>query len=281
MSGTVTIPVIKTPVPFEAVDNLTDFLRVSGDWHRKHFQSDTGMLSDLWYRGVNMHFDDQAPGVYREDFTERAAKVKVRGDLEEKRLRLERNMISNFRTAGAAFLSNYSPTEMYISAQHFGMPTRLLDWSTNPLAALFFACEGKESQDGFVYAMDSSKVIPDDAKKSDGTKLWPSVMLMRNQIVEYAVGVSFWTPPNPDQNPYVLPVRPDVIPGRIGQQSSCFTFHMHRAAPVNNPTLVTIKVNASRKGAIREELHRVNINQFTTYYDLGHLSNEIKRGWGF
>jgi hypothetical protein len=55
---------------------------------------------------------------------------------------------------------------------------------------------------------------------------------------------------------------------------------MHRAAPVNNPTLITIKVNASQKRVIRDELHRVNINQFTTYYDLDHLSKEIKRGWG-
>jgi len=46
---------------------------------------------------------------------------------------------------------------------------------------------------------------------------------------------------------------------------------MHRAAPVNNPTLITIKVNASQKRVIRDELHRVDINQFTTYYDLDHL----------
>jgi hypothetical protein len=105
-------------------------------------------------------------------------------------------------------------------------------------------------------------------------------MLMRNPIVQYAVEVSFWMQLDLKYKPYVLPVRPDVIPGRIGQQSSCFTFHMHRAAPVDNPTLITIKVNASQKPVIRDELHRVNINQFTTYYDLDHLSKEIRRGWG-
>jgi len=31
---------------------------------------------------------------------------------------------------------------------------------------------------------------------------------------------------------------------------------------------------------LRDELHRLNINQFTTYYDLDHLSKEIKRCWG-
>jgi FRG domain-containing protein len=280
MSGTVEIPVIETPKPSGAVDHLADFLKVAGEWHSTHSQPDTGMLSNLWYRGVNVHLDYQAPGVYREGFTKRAEQFKTREDLEDKRLRLEREMISNFRTAGAAFLSKYSPTEMYFSAQHFGMPTRLLDWSTNPLAALFFACEGAEGQDGFVYAMDSRKVIPEDAKKPSGERLWQSVMLMHNPIVQYAVGVSFWMPLDPKQKPYVLPVRPDVIPGRIGQQSSCFTFHMHRAAPVNNPTLITIKVNASQKRVIRDELHRVNINQFTTYYDLDHLSKETRRGWG-
>ena len=54
---------------------------------------------------------------------------------------------------------------------------------------------------------------------------------------------------------------------------------MHKAEPVNNPTLVTFSVPAKDKAAIREELHRVNINQYTTYNDLDRLSKELKRGW--
>ena len=282
MAATMDIPVIKTPKPIGTVDHLADFIKMSGDWHSKNSKPGTGMLSNLWYRGVNQHFDSQAPGVYRPDFTKRAEKSTISEDLEDKRLRLERDMISTFRVAGAAFLGQYDLTEIYFSAQHYGMPTRLLDWSTNPLAALFFACDGAEGHDGYVYAMDAKKVIPDGALKFKKSKerLWPSVYTMRFPMVDSAVRLSFWESPNPDMKSYVLPVRPDVVPGRIGQQSSCFTFHMHRADSVNNPTLMTINVKASQKSAIRDELHRVNINQFTTYYELDHLSKEIRRGWG-
>jgi hypothetical protein len=201
-------------------------------------------------------------------------------DLEQNRLRLEREIMSQFQSAGAAFLRNQSPVETYFSAQHFGMPTRLLDWSTNPLAAMFFACDGATSENGVVYGMDAAQVIPPDATKQGSERLYPEVKSMRDQWVEYAVDVTFWKPLVPGLNAYVLPVRPDVVPGRIGQQSSCFTLHMYGAKPAENPTLIAIEVEATAKARLLEELHWLNINQFTTYYDLDHLAKEIVRGWG-
>jgi FRG domain-containing protein len=281
MSRTTDIPVIKTPpATGDPIKSLSDFLKVSERWHHDHSRADGGMLSDLWYRGVNRHFDSQAPGVYRHSFTERAKKIEAKDSIEGKRLRLERDTVSQFRSAGAAFLEGFSKAQIYFVAQHFGMPTRLLDWSTNPLAALFFACDGQDDEDGFVYAMDAKHVIPKDAKIQPGKKLYRGVMTMRHAVVEYAIGISLWEQIDRTCTPYVLPVRPDVIPGRIGQQSSVFTLHMHKANLVENSTLVTLMIDKASKPAMREELHRVNVNQFTTYYDLDHLSKEIKRAWG-
>jgi hypothetical protein len=234
---------IETPAPSgEPVESLSGFLIASGEWHEKYYRKNRGILSDLWYRGVNAHFPHQAPGVYRKSFSERAKNLGVRGGLEHKRLYLERYMASQFRTAGARFLEGYSATEIYFAAQHFGLPTRLLDWSTNPLAALFFACDGGPGEDGYVYAMDAGQIIPEDAKECTGTKLYQSVMTMRNRYVEAAVDFSFWEEPDVKRNPFVLPVRPDIMPGRIGQQSACFTLHMHEAPPASNPTMTTITV---------------------------------------
>lgn len=256
------------------ITNVTDLLQRITEWHIARHINGADAHRRVWYRGHAECKYKLAPGLYRDDFTQAAAKFHGK-DLEAKRLNLERELLSEFRVSGATLQDPNPVVSVYFAAQHFGMPTRLLDWTTNPLAALFFsACDAqKKATDGDLIVMDATRLEP---HRKDSRQ----VMTMRHPYATDAIGASFWHDPREQREPLVLPLRPDNQLGRIAQQSSCFTLHMHLAPNTKNPTLVRMRVEASSKEKILDELRRLNINEFTVYNDLDHLSREIRRSRG-
>ena len=57
---------------------------------------------------------------------------------------------------------NYTEWELLSIAQHTGLPTRLLDWSHNPLVAFFFATLENFDEDGAVFIISPSKFVDFD-----------------------------------------------------------------------------------------------------------------------
>lgn len=62
----------------------------------------------------------------------------------------EREMINAFLTRRPDAFNGLTDFDILAKMQHYGLPTRLLDFSINPLVALYFACESKMSKNGRV-----------------------------------------------------------------------------------------------------------------------------------
>ena len=104
------------------------------------------------YRGVSDHAAHKLlPGIGRGDFQNIWFSAE-----------LERKVFLEFKQKLARFEKNKSDFECAIFAQHYGVPTRLLDWTTNPLVALFFSLDSKNDTDGCVYILSHELMSTQD-----------------------------------------------------------------------------------------------------------------------
>jgi hypothetical protein len=85
----------------------------------------------------------------------------------------EREMLRQLRLQGASLLPSNEETDidLLVRAQHFGLKTRLLDWSSNPLVALWFACTYSPPGTVYIYALIADELRGEDVHRSDPFQL--------------------------------------------------------------------------------------------------------------
>lgn len=139
-------------------------------------------------------------------------------------------------------------------AQHYGLATCLLDWTFNPLVALYFACSELPAVDGAVYCYEPLAFVND--------KTLPLTETQCN-------GVGFV---------------PRAISARILNQKAVFTVHLPPDDPLRveesavlkgEPNLSKLLIPSAHKSEILKMLDDYGINRVTLFPDLEGLSAHV------
>lgn len=240
-------------------------------------KTDTGnnKYTNLWFRGISDKDLELVPKIDRSPFIERARlEFTKAADDEERKLNLERKLLNEFTAAGALLIQRTNKADIYVTARHHGLPSRLLDWTTNPLMGLYFAvCDAKHPADrpldGEVCCLDPLSL---DIGESKATR----VFLLNDPMVEKIIWSSFGYKVK-DVITDVLPVAPRAISSRVMDQCSKFTLHPRNSKKMDKSICkCRIIVPCDSKYSILNELRIININRFTAYGTLDELAKEIQ-----
>ncbi len=169
----------------------------------------------------------------------------------------ERRLLEDFRQHALPYLES-TPTDdwAWLSlAQHYGLATRLLDWTSNPLVAAYFAIGPEGGRDDSYVETDEDCAIYFFA----GADTVGRLDAADRRIDPFAID-SVWI------------VRPDNISRRAAAQGSFFTAHPCPQEPWQHADLVKLVIGADAKRDIRYGLDQLGINVATLFPGLDGLA---------
>jgi hypothetical protein len=199
--------------------------------------------------------------------------------------KLERHLLRSFRKYAHRDVAERDSLWHWLAvAKHYGLPARLLDWTTSPLVALHFATANhlRFDCDGLIWVVDYVKAharLPEILRwhlQHEGANLFTVEMLA--DCVKSLHELDGLSP-----TPFVLFFEPPSIDDRIVNQYAFFSIasdarliYDHWLA--TNPGLFRkIIIPADLKWEIRDKLDQANITERVLFPGLDGLSTWLKR----
>lgn len=228
-----------------------------------------GLQSDIWWRG---HGKDKwmesgvatdwklVPGVYR----------KSGGN----HYRYESNISGRFFIQARSRHGNLPEEgkwdEWLVLMQHYGLPTRLLDWTESILAATYFAVRGHSNKDAALWALSPTTFNENQV----GIRGYPAP---GNPLVAPLFTDVFAQDPTPQDK--IVAFKPKELDTRMLVQQTCFTVH-GSVSPIEDleqheQFLMKWTIPAGAKQKIKSDLAKLGIRESILFPDLDHLAKDL------
>ena len=158
-------------------------------------------------------------------------------------------------------------------AQHYGLPTRLLDWTQNAAVALFFACWLRPEIDGLVVILN-----PIELNQRSDPKL--SRILSYEQDGKIIQQYFNLGPKVNSRGKHTIALNPTWNTERIALQQGCFTLHGTRKFELDQTqasSLLYVPILSEHKEPLLNELERVGIGEMFIFPEAEHVCNHLRR----
>jgi hypothetical protein len=217
----------------------------------------------VWWRGQACYKWQLSPSIFRPE-------IRKNGGYQ-----FEKNANHRFMQRAPSRFPNIPKNEEWWEwlslMQHFGMPTRLLDWTESPLFACFFAVKDFVIDNGALFALNPYYLNMDQIDES-------ILLLSTHDNVKEIAEKAFCR----DEAPIdlILGVLPTESNERIMVQLSVFTIHgsdrLLEELPSHELFLYKFKIPHDSKIKIKNQLKDLGVRESNLFPDLEHLAIDTK-----
>lgn len=171
------------------------------------------------------------PGIFRKNDDKKSL-----GYSSELYLQNELKILNDFMCEASGYIKGIDVSDYtaYLEiAQHYGLPTRLLDFTYNPLVALYFACQSNDNENGVVWYLDErgykEKYYPDYSGQN------PIVYSKKkvNEIINLEIFGNVKNEKDVVINEYPWIYKPMYREARMSMQSSVFVLWAKNQKPLD------------------------------------------------